>query len=160
MQILLLGYKIKNAVQKSTPPEAKIFRNFHSQMQFSLNKLHFPDEKSANFPPAPSAPAKVPPQPRFGGGQIGILAYGGWPPKRGGGDFFEKWPNFSVWGTIFLSLGVFLPAPVKSWRFFLLENEVYLVKIAFASENLEKFSPPAGYFFVQHLWFCTITIGE
>ena len=48
----------------------------------------------------------------------------------------------------------FLPAPkapVKSWRFFHLENEVYLVKIAFASENLEKFSPPAGYFFVQHL---------
>ena len=30
------------------------------------------------------------------------------------------------------------------------ENEVYLVKIAFASENLEKFSPPAGYFSVQH----------
>ena len=27
-------------------------------MQFSLNKLHFPDEKSANFSPAPSAPAK------------------------------------------------------------------------------------------------------
>ena len=34
---------------------------------------------------------------------------------------------------------------------FHLENEVYLVKIAFASENLEKFSPQAGYFFVQHL---------
>ena len=33
---------------------------------------------------------------------------------------------------------------------FHLENEVYLVKIAFASENLENFSPPAGYFFVQH----------
>ena len=47
-----------------------------------------------------------------------------------------------------------LPAPkvpVKTWRFFHLENEVYLVKIAFASENLKKFSPPAGYFFVQHL---------
>ena len=41
-------------------------------------------------------------------------------------------------------------APVKSWRFFHLGNEVYLVKIAFASENLENFSPPAGYFFVQH----------
>ena len=49
---------------------------------------------------------------------------------------------------------------MKSWRFFYLENEVYLAKIAFASENLEKFSPPAGYFFVQHLWFCTITIGK
>ena len=35
---------------------------------------------------------------------------------------------------------------MKSWRFFHLENEVYLVKIAFASENFEKFSPPAGYF--------------
>ena len=47
-----------------------------------------------------------------------------------------------------------LPAPkvpVKSWRFFHLENEVYLVKIAFASENLENFSPRAGYFSVQHL---------
>ena len=43
-----------------------------------------------------------------------------------------------------------LPAPVKSWRSFHLGNEVYLVKIAFASENLENFSPPAGYFFVQH----------
>ena len=43
-----------------------------------------------------------------------------------------------------------LLAPVESWRFFHLENEVYLVKIAFASENLENFSPPAGYFFVQH----------
>ena len=41
-------------------------------------------------------------------------------------------------------------APVKSWRFFHLINEVYLVKNAFASENLENFSPPAGYFFVQH----------
>ena len=36
---------------KWTPTEAKIFRDFHSQMQFSLNKLHFPDEKSANFSP-------------------------------------------------------------------------------------------------------------
>ena len=53
-----LWYKIKNVVQKSTLPEAKIFRDFHSQMQFSINKLHFPDEKSANFSPAPSAPAK------------------------------------------------------------------------------------------------------
>ena len=42
-------------------------------------------------------------------------------------------------------------APVKSWRFFNLENEVYLVKIAFASENFENFLPPAGYFSVQHL---------
>ena len=33
---------------------------------------------------------------------------------------------------------------------FHLEKEVYLAKIAFASENFEKFSPPAGYFFVQH----------
>ena len=33
---------------------------------------------------------------------------------------------------------------------FYLENEVYLLKIAFASENLEKFSPPVGHFFVQH----------
>ena len=49
MQILLLGYKIKNAVQISTPPEAKNFRDFHSQMQFSLNKLHFPDEKAPAF---------------------------------------------------------------------------------------------------------------
>ena len=41
-----------------------------------------------------------------------------------------------------------LPEPnalVKSWRFFHLENEVYLVKIAFASENLKKFSCPVGY---------------
>ena len=53
-----------------------------------------------------------------------------------------------------------LPAPVKSLCFFHLENEVYLGKIAFASENLEKFSPPAGYFSVQHLWFCTISIGK
>ena len=52
------GTKTKNAVQKSSPPEAKNFRDFHSQMQFSLNKLHFPEEKSANFLPAPSAPAK------------------------------------------------------------------------------------------------------
>ena len=37
------------AVQKSTPLEAKIFRDFHSQMQFSLNKLHFPDEKAQAF---------------------------------------------------------------------------------------------------------------
>ena len=116
MQILLLGYKIKNAVQKSTPPEAKNFRDFHSQMQFSLNKLHFPDEKSASFSPAPSAPAK-------------IFAP---PTKRGLG------PKS-------------LAAPMKSWSFFHLENDVYLVKIAFASENLEKFSPPAGYFFGQHL---------
>ena len=28
---------------------------------------------------------------------------------------------------------------MKSWRFFHLENEVYLLKMAFASENLEKF---------------------
>ena len=27
----------------------------------------------------------------------------------------------------------------------------YLVKIAFASENLENFLPPTGYFFLQHL---------
>ena len=84
MQILLLGYKIKNAVQKSTPPEAKNFRDFHSQMQFSLNKLHFPDEKSASFSPAPSAPAKIfaPPQPDFGGGQNGRFWrwWGGRPP--------------------------------------------------------------------------------
>ena len=44
--------------------------------------------------------------------------------------------------------------------FFHLENEVYLAKIAFASEYLEKFSTPAGYFFVQHLWFCTTTVGK
>merc|ERR1712240_785817 len=67
---LKLWYKIKDAVQKSTPPEAKIFRDFHSQMPFPLNKLHFPDEKSASFSPAPSAPAKNfrPPPTRFGGG--------------------------------------------------------------------------------------------
>ena len=41
---LYLWYKIKDAVQKSTPPETKNFRDFHSQMQFSLNKLHFPDD--------------------------------------------------------------------------------------------------------------------
>ena len=41
-------------------------------------------------------------------------------------------------------------APVKSKHFFHLENEVYLVKIAFASKNLENFSAPAGYFFVRH----------
>ena len=47
-----------------------------------------------------------------------------------------------------------LPAPKaseESWRFFHLEDKVYLVKVAFAVENLEKFSPPAEYFFVQHL---------
>ena len=32
------------------------------------------------------------------------------------------------------------------WRFFHLENEVYLAKIAFESENFENCSPPAGYF--------------
>ena len=117
MQILLLGYKIKNAVQKSTPPEAKNFRDFHSQMQFSLNKLHFPDEKSASFSPAPSAPAKIfAPPPN----QI----------ELGGGGKILPGPK----------------APGKSWRFFYLGNEVYLVKIAFASKNLENFSPPAGYF--------------
>ena len=36
---------------------------------------------------------------------------------------------------------------MKSWRFFFhLENEVYLVKNAFASEDLEKFSPQAEFF--------------
>ena len=50
--------KIKDAVQKSNLPEAKNFRNFHSKMQFSLSKLHFADEKSANFSPAPLERAK------------------------------------------------------------------------------------------------------
>ena len=79
MQILLLGYKIKNAVQKSTPPEAKNFRDFHSQMQFSLNKLHFPDEKSASFSPAPSAPAKIfaPPTRFWWGGEMADFGDGG-----------------------------------------------------------------------------------
>ena len=94
------------------------------------------------------------------------------------GDFFVSSPKFfsarvgggysHFWGPKAPKSGVRAPkarglrkflrkilpapkAPVKSWRFFHLENEVYLVKIAFASENLEKFSPPAGYFFVQHL---------
>ena len=62
---LYLWYKIKDAVQKSTPPEEKIFRDFHSQMLFSLNKLHFSDEKSTNFSPAP---AKFVAPTRFGGG--------------------------------------------------------------------------------------------
>ena len=50
MQILLLGYKIKNAIQKSTTPEAKNFRDFHSQIQFSLNKLHFQLKKLKKGP--------------------------------------------------------------------------------------------------------------
>ena len=69
MQILLLGYKIKNAVQKSTQPEAKNFRDFHLQMQFSLNKLHFPDEKKRQlFTGAFGAGKIFRPQPRFGEG--------------------------------------------------------------------------------------------
>ena len=94
MQILLLGYKIKNAVQKSTPPEAKNFRDFHSQMQFSLNKLHFPDEKSASFSPAPSAPAKFsPPNPISVGGKMADFGDGGGqapyaPPMSAPGGMF------------------------------------------------------------------------
>ena len=48
-QVLLLGYKTKNAVQKSTPPEVKIHRYFHPQMQFLINKLHFPNKKAPTF---------------------------------------------------------------------------------------------------------------
>ena len=55
--IIAFEVKIKNAAPKATPPEALIFLKFYSQMQFSLNKLHFPNEKNANFSPAPSAPA-------------------------------------------------------------------------------------------------------
>ena len=65
----------------------------------------------------------------------------------------QKWGPRAEGARLTKILRKILPAPkapVKSWRFFHLENEVYLVKIAFASENLEKFSPPAGYFFVQH----------
>ena len=123
---LKLWYKIKDAAQKSTQTEVKIFRDFHSQMQFSLNKLHFPNDlvgvKMAIFR-------------RWWGKGVGEAPFV--PPTKSG------------WGW-----RKFLPAPkapVKSWRFFHLENEVYLVKIAFASENLDKFSPPASYFFVQHL---------
>ena len=95
MQILLLGYKIKNAVQKSTPPEAKNFRDFHSQMQFSLNKLHFPDEKSASFSPAPSAPAKFsPPNPiSVGGGQNGRFR------RWWGAGPLRPPPNVRPWST-------------------------------------------------------------
>ena len=56
--IIAFGVQNQNAVQESTPPEAKNFRDFHSQMHFSLNKLHFPNEKSTNFSPAPLAPTK------------------------------------------------------------------------------------------------------
>ena len=39
------GVQHQNTVQKSTPREAKNFRDFHSQMQCLLIKLHFPNEK-------------------------------------------------------------------------------------------------------------------
>ena len=86
-------------------------------MQFSLNKLHFPDEKSASFSPAPSAPAKFfAPPTRFGwwgemadfgdGGGAGpirpppMYAPGGlppwaWPPKLYSGLHLHKLSNYS-----------------------------------------------------------------
>ena len=46
--------------------------------------------------------------------------------------------------------------PLIAWHFFLLENQVYLVKIAFASETLENFSPSAGNFFLTLVKFCQL----
>ena len=88
-------------------------------MLFSLNKIHFPDEKSTNFSPAP---AKFVAQPDL------VVVLGGGAKNFAGAE-----------------------GAGEKLLLFYLENEVYLGKIAFASENLEKFSPPAGYFSVQHL---------
>ena len=52
------GTKSKMLYKKYPRRRRKLYGIFTAQMQFSLNKLHFPDEKSANFSPAPSAPAK------------------------------------------------------------------------------------------------------
>ena len=50
-------------------------------MQFSVDKLSFPDEKSANFSTAPKAPTKFfapPPNPIWWGGQMADFGDGGW----------------------------------------------------------------------------------
>ena len=74
-----------------------------------------------------------------------IVIFAAPPPIAEIGHFAPS-PNRS-WGRKILPAP---KAPVESWRFFHLENEVYLMKIAFGNENFENFSPPAGYFFIQH----------